>query len=227
MRVGIDKGTDGVLAPIFKDGTFEYIPLSEKVSGSMEEKTFDNTVGVHGRCLSHYLPEKIHGRLLHNDPEFDTNTYGDQTIKGKYLLKLEKNDLLVFYAGLTPYNNTDFEEALYIIGYFEVDYVVDFNYLDEGQKNHMIKELANNSHIKFNGLKNLVVVKGNDSSKLMKQAVLISEKRTNKIGRNYHAVSDEMEEMLGIKGSIQRSIPPRFVTGRGFENLKKILKIED
>lgn len=140
LRVGIDKGTDGVLAPIFKDGTFEYIPLSDKNTDSVEEKTFKNTLGVHGRYLSHYLPEKIHDRVMHDDPEFETNTYGDQTVKGKYLLKLEKNDLLVFYAGLAPYENTDFDEALYIIGYFVVDVVVDFNGLDEGQIDSMIKE---------------------------------------------------------------------------------------
>jgi len=27
LRVGIDKGTDGILAPIFNDRTFEYIPI--------------------------------------------------------------------------------------------------------------------------------------------------------------------------------------------------------
>lgn len=226
LRVGIDKGTDGVLAPIFKDGTFEYIPLSEKVAGSSEEKTFKNTMGVHGRFLSHYLPEKIHGRLLHNDPEFETNTYGEQTVKGKYLLKLEKDDLLVFYAGLTPHENTVFDEALYIIGYFIVDDVVDFNVLEDNQVNTMKKELVNNSHIKFNGLENLVVVKGKDSSRLMEYAVLISEKKLNKIGRNYHAVSKEMEALLGISGSIQRSIPPRFVVGSHVENLKDLLAIK-
>lgn len=29
LRVGIDKGCGGVLAPIFEDGSFEYIPIPE------------------------------------------------------------------------------------------------------------------------------------------------------------------------------------------------------
>ena len=29
LRIGIDKGTDGTLAPIFEDGSFEFIPISE------------------------------------------------------------------------------------------------------------------------------------------------------------------------------------------------------
>ena len=86
---------------------------------------------------------------------------------------------------------------------------------------------SNNSHIKSASLDKLVIVKGHDnSSKLLEKAVLISNKKLNKIGRGYHAVSSEMEELLGISGSIQRSIPPRFVTGRYLENLIQLLKIE-
>ncbi|MGB9978394.1 hypothetical protein [Methanobacterium sp.] len=48
----------------------------------------------------------------------------------------------------------------------------------------------------------------------------------NKIGRSYHAVSPEIEKLLGIKGSIQRSIPPRMIKGHEYvENLKILLKI--
>lgn len=70
-----------------------------------------------------------------------------------------------------------------------------------------------------------MIVKGNDSSRLLKHAVVISEKKLNKIGRNYHAVSKEMETLLGIGGSIQRSIPPRFVIGYHLENLKDLLAL--
>ena len=58
LRVGIDKGTDGALGPIFSDGSFEYIPLSEK-SNTSEKKTFSNTKGLNGMYFTQYLPEKI------------------------------------------------------------------------------------------------------------------------------------------------------------------------
>jgi hypothetical protein len=226
LRVGIDKGTDGVLAPIFCDGKFEYIPLSEKALTN-EKKTFKNTKGLYGNHLSHYLPEKIADRKLHMDPEFETFTYGDQTRKRNYLLKLDKNDYLVFYAGLTPYNNDYTEDALYLIGYFKVKAVYDFNKIKESERIVLSKKLLNNSHIKSSSYKDLVIVKGyDDSSKLIENAILLSSKKLNKIGRNYHAVSSEMEEILGISGSIQRSIPPRFVTGQHFKNLMMLLKIK-
>lgn len=100
LRVGIDKGTDGALAPIFADGSFEYIPISEGDSRSKEDRTYRNTIGRAGKPFSVYLPAKIGGRKIHFDPEFKTFTYGDPTIKRNYLRKLEPGDLLVFYAGL-------------------------------------------------------------------------------------------------------------------------------
>ena len=49
LRVGIDQGTDGVLAPIFEDGTFEYIPMSEIDPRSSEDRPYENTMGRSGR----------------------------------------------------------------------------------------------------------------------------------------------------------------------------------
>jgi Nucleotide modification associated domain 3 len=227
LRVGIDKGTDGALAPIFSNGTFEYIPLSEKNQNTQETKTFNNTKGVNGVYFSHYLPKKIENRKLHFDPEFETFTYGDQTAKRNYLLKLNKNDLIVFYSGLTPHENQIYEEGLYIIGYFTVENVIDFNTLSGDETIYQSKILKNNAHIKSNSLENLVIIKGqNKSSKLIEKAILISQKKLNKIGRHYHAVSPTMEKLLGITGSIQRSIPPRFVTEHSLNNLKDILDLK-
>lgn len=226
LRVGIDKGTDGALAPIFSNGSFEYIPLSEKNSKTIEKRTFETTLGNKGIPFSKYLPKKIKKRKLHLDPEFETFTYGDQTIKRNYLLKLEKNDYLVFYAGLTPFENNVYEEALYIIGYLEVEEVIDFDKLTPNEQMRSIQIYKNNSHIKSQGFEKLVIVKGYvKTSKLLDKAVLLSDRKLNKIGRNYHAVSPEMENLLGISGSIQRSIPPRFITENNFENLKNLLNI--
>ena len=102
LRVGIDKGTDGTLAPIFADGTFEFIPISER-DKSKESRAYREVIGRSGKSLSIYLPKKIWNRIPHFDPEFETFTYGDPTAKKKYLLKLKKDDLLVFYPTFRTY----------------------------------------------------------------------------------------------------------------------------
>lgn len=58
LRIGIDKGTDGALGPIFEDKSFEYIPISERHQ-STEERTYRNTLGRKGQPLSTYLPKRL------------------------------------------------------------------------------------------------------------------------------------------------------------------------
>jgi hypothetical protein len=226
LRVGIDKGTDGALAPIFEDGSFEFIPISEGDCRSKEDRTYKNTVGRSGKPLSAYLPKEIENRKMHFDPEFETFTYGDPTSKRRYLLKLEKGDLLVFYAGLTPFKNRRHREGLYIIGYFTVKNVIDFNQLTKEESEKYRQLYPNNAHMKRTcSTKDLVIIIGDESrSKLLEKAILISETKYNKSLVPYQAVSKEMETLLGIHGSIQRSIPPRFIRNENnLKNLKYIL----
>jgi hypothetical protein len=233
LRVGIDKSSDGVLSPIFPDGSFEYIPLSEKDKKSGETRTYADLTSRRGKPLSNYLPPGVAGRRVHLDPEFTTFTYGDVGKKAGYLLKLEPGDILVFYAGLTPYLESklpqaSYPEALYVIGYFTVREIVDLGNSSTSKISSIRQQYPNNSHPKRNSdLQELIMVVGDpEKSKLLDEAILISQKKLNKIGRNYHAVSGQMEELLGVKGSIQRSIPPRFIHERDkLVNLKDLLGI--
>lgn len=229
LRVGIDKGTDGTLAPIFEDGSFEYIPISEEDSQSKEDRTYRNTIGRSGKPLSTYLPKGIANRTMHVDPEFETFSYGDPTPKREYLLKLGKDDLLVFYAGLTPFKNKKHKEALYIIGYFTVEKVIVFSQLTKKEIEKCYRLYPNNAHLKRSyDTEDLVIVIGDKSrSKLLDKAIQISQTKYDKNGKPYQAVSREMEASLGISGSIQRSIPPRFIKNENnINNLKHILGLE-
>jgi len=228
LRVGIDKGCGGALAPIFEDGTFEYIPIPEEDPDTTESRTYLNTESCKGQPFAYYLPSRIEDSCMHFDPEFETFTYGDPTSKRGYLLKLDRNDLLVFYVGLTPFMNTNFEEALYIIGYFTIDRIVDFNQIAETETEEFAKKYQNNAHIKRSmDYQDLVIVAGNkQKSRLLDKAILISKRKPDKRGHLYHAVSPEMEKLLDIHGSIQRSIPPRLIKGKeNLENLKKLIAI--
>ncbi len=228
LRVGIDKGSGGALAPIFEDGSFEYIPIPEEDPDSIETRTYSNTKGWRGNPFAYYLPPRIKDSYLHFDPEFESFTYGDSTAKRNYLLKLDEDDLLIFYAGLTPYKNKNYAEALYIIGYFTIQGIIDFNQLRETEVEKFAQKYANNAHIKRAGdFEDLVILVGKEEkSRLLNKAILISYRKYDKIGRPYHAVSPRMEELLNIHGSIQRSIPPRIIEGKNsLKNLKRILKI--
>lgn len=228
LRVGIDKGCGGALSPIFEDGSFEYIPIPESDSETHETRTYQNTLGIKNKPLADFLPFKICQSKIHFDPEFETFTYGDPSkSKRKSLLKLDKNDLLVFYVGLSPYQNNKYPNALYIIGYFVIKKVIDFSELSKEEISKFCNLYSNNSHIKCDNLKGLIIVEGDKyRSTLLDKAILISKPKQNKIGRPYHAVSPEMEKLLGIKGSIQRSIPPRMIRDQEcMENLKKLLKM--
>jgi hypothetical protein len=67
-------------------------------------------------------------------------------------------------------------------------------------------------------------VVGDENSKILDKAIPISDYKLDKRGRPYHVVSLQYEKLLGISGSIQRSIPPRFIREKKFLiNLMKIL----
>ncbi len=52
------------------------------------------------------LPTCLVDQKMHLDPNFEHLTYGDRRAKGKQLsATLQRDDLLVFYAGLLQTNN--------------------------------------------------------------------------------------------------------------------------
>lgn len=226
LRVAIDKGTGGALGPIFEDGSFEYIPIDEHDEETNEIRTYGSIIGRKGKPFSYFLPKRLRDRRVHYDPEFETFTYGDPTVKRMYLLKLEKDDLLVFYAGLTPFENYRFEEGLYIIGYFVIDKIIDINGLTKSELYANQNLYQNNAHFKRRNKNDVVIAVGSkNDSELLKQAIPISKIKYGKNGIPYHAVSDKMENELGISGSIQRSIPARFIVDKKYlNNLNKILR---
>jgi Nucleotide modification associated domain 3 len=214
LRVGIDSGSGGIQGPLFKDGTFEFIPIPKY--GNRDPRTYGNIIGRHGKPLIEYFPKQRQAKMadhsMHVDPEFETYTYGDPTPPKSSLKNLEEGDMLIFYCGL---HGWDFkcEPALYLIGYFEVlkaGIASDFD-------PKIINKLFNhNYHVMHQGLfheqkDRLVLVKGSDESRLLNKAVLISTTDQDKAGKPLKILSPEMRKIFGTfngKLSIQRS-PPR------------------
>lgn len=119
LRVGIDRGTGGTLAPIFPDGTFEYVPIPEEC-GTNSTDTYATLRARGGGSLARFLPARLAGLHPHIDPDFHAMTYGDAAPRKRFQLnRLCPGDLLVFYAGLTPVPPVD-TPRLFVVGYLEV-----------------------------------------------------------------------------------------------------------
>jgi hypothetical protein len=221
LRVGIDTGSGGIHGPLFKNGSFEFVPIPDPLAH--DSRTYGNTTGRHGQPFIDYFPSAMRARMatqpMHVDPEFETFTYGDPTVPKRSLARLQPGDLLVFYAGLEAWDWHDADApSLYIVGFFQISHAGFASSFSEKQ----ITELfAANAHVResqrlTDERQRLVLIKGGAGSRLLSRAVKISSVGKNSIGQDLKVLSPEMQLIFGDfdgKVSIQRS-PPRWVDQR-------------
>jgi hypothetical protein len=145
LRVGIDSGRGGIQGPLFKDGSFEFVPIDDPRGDC--KQTYGNTKGIHGQMLIEYFPvrlrDKLRNQSIHSDPEFRTFTYGDPTRPKRSLRKLSPGSLLIFYAGLEKWPERA-DGGLYIVGYFEV---AKAGLATEFSTAELQKDFGNNFHV--------------------------------------------------------------------------------
>lgn len=227
LRVGIDSGAGGMQGPLFEDGSFDFVPIPDCFHKKGENpETYGNTKGRSGRLLLDYFPEhrwaKYKNFPIHMDPEFETFTYGDPTQGAKRGLRnLHKGDILVFYAGLEPWPHRG-EKDLYIVGYFNVGWAGLATDLNETELN---ARFHNNFHVRHKAAferqkRELVLVQGDESSKMLKKAVLISDRRKDRSGRPLKVLSEDAQTRfsdfdgrVGIQRSAPRWVPQSHVLG--------------
>ena len=227
LRVGVDSGCGGIQGPLFDDGTFEFICIP---AGRKDGDTYGSRVGRYGRPWLDFFPEsqrlRVAKHCIHDDPEFETFTYGDPTRPKRSLRKLKRGDFLVLYCGLQQWDaenefNDDPRPALYLAGYFEVEKVS----VGELDRNKLLKDFRNNYHVRHKAVfeldkERLIVIKGGPGSRLFRKAFKISSEGKNKLGKPLKVLSKEMRKIFGTFGgvnSIERSLPrwvkPAFVDG--------------
>lgn len=219
LRIGIDTGCGGMHGPLFKDGSFEYVPVPDATDGvGVDERRYGNTVGRLGRKLIEYFPKSKQDRMkdcsIHFDPEFESFTYGDPTSPKARLRNLEPGDFLIFYCGLQGFDHES-EPHLYLMGYFEVEVAGTAEGLADDELSMLFRKNFHVKHPKvFARQKNrLVLVKGNDNSRMLKKAYRISAYGQDKSGRRLKVLSSKIQEVFGDFGgkiSVQRC-PPRWI----------------
>jgi hypothetical protein len=112
INVAANTSLPGFRGPIYPDGSFVYVPIPEREPTDGDVPTYAE-LGVLDD-LPFDVPEKLHDRRVHIDPEFadyygrDRYTYGDEHgVKAGPLSTLEPGDYLLFYATLTAYDPDD------------------------------------------------------------------------------------------------------------------------
>ena len=204
LRVGMDLGYGG-LGPLFPDGTFEYVPIPDDPDRVSEHSLFFTDIPARsGGSVARFVPRRHRDSPAHYDPEFDTFTYGDPTRnKRGQLLRLAEGDMLVFYAGLRPPEESH-GSKLYIIGYLTIVQAHAIKTLSPWPPPEY-KYLWGNAHFRRDrGDEDLVVVQGRPAaSRLLVRAVPLSDGQQN--------VLREMTELLGISGSVKRAGAGRWV----------------
>ncbi|UUZ77401.1 hypothetical protein LP414_09345 [Polaromonas sp. P1(28)-13] len=216
LRVGVDSGSGGIQGPLFPDGSFDFVPIPDNSGYGL--RTYGNTLGVKGVPLSEYFPKgrqnAIHGQSMHVDPEFETFTYGDPTAPKAGLRRLQRGDMLVFYAGLSGWGY-ECEPALYLVGYFMVEWA---GLATDLPWHELKKRCGKNFHVMHDELyrqqrERLVLVQGGPGSRLLTRAHCISAISCNKMGQPLKVLSPSAQKIFGDfdgRISIQRS-PPRWV----------------
>ena len=232
LRVGIDTGSGGIHGPLFRDRSFEYVPIPDRFGDrGVDGRTYGNTLSRTGQRLVSYFPERLRTRMnnqsIHFDPEFETFTYGDPTRLKSSLKRLDEGSLLVFYAGLEGW---DFhcDPALYIVGYFRV---AKAGLAESFSRAELADVFGSNFHVRHRPVfedqeDRLVLVKGAAGSRLLRNARRISSVGRNRSGGSLHRLSPEMQEVFGDFGghtSIQRS-PPRWVMPEFAERAAEYVK---
>jgi hypothetical protein len=239
IRVGIDKVCGGISSPLFKDGTFEFVPIPEYYYRNhpfdpKKVKTYTTEKGKSGKAFIEYFKtegkdkEQHRDCPIHADPEFSTFTYGDGNYTKNALVNLEKGDYLVFYAFFEGYD-AKVSSGMYIFGYFEVENSL---LVQEDEQFELVAdEFKNNFHIKnkeiflrdINNPKNkgLKLVKGTANSRLLKYAYSISRVLPSEAKKaDIHVISDEMMKIFGNFGgkiAIQKN-PLRWITNKDLAN---------
>lgn len=215
LRVGIDHGTGGALAPIFPDGTFEYIPIPEMVP-TLYTLTYATSPGRHVRSLATVLPARLAALPPHVDPDFSAVTYGDAAPrKRQQLLRLDPGDLLVFYVGLSPRAHED-RSRLFAIGYITVRRVHDLSARDLHRPD-LRRQFARTAHFLRRPLdQHLALVEGEPAlSRLFARAVPLGDGRDCLL-RDLAG--------LGYQGSLLRAVGHWIRTAAGLSALETWLQ---
>ena len=166
VNVGSNGTNPNGRGRIFKDYTFEYLPIPESEETRQKVFTYRQLGFRHLRFPD--LP-------VHLDPSFETFTYG-HVKRGfgdiRTFLRLTANDVVFFFATLQKKEGW----STFIIGYFGNPKVYDCRRLSAKEiLGFKSKGFADNAHLKRLNPSVDLLIKGGKNSRLLKRAFPLAE----------------------------------------------------
>jgi len=128
LNVGANCSHGSLRSPVFADGRFEFLPIPETGVGNCDTKVIPKYCDLFTKEL---VPKSYLNRLVHNDPEFESFTYGDYPTRiprVSVLRHSQKGDFLFFIARLVEYavsGNCTGKAGFYLIGFFELSDILE------------------------------------------------------------------------------------------------------
>lgn len=124
VRVGADQSPAGghFNSPVdVSTGRFVYvgIPETRPILRGCEHPYRSTALTARLARMGVRLPDALRGRNMHLDPDFQHCTYGDHGVRATQLARLERGDMIVFYAGLRAAARHELVYAL--VGQLTVD----------------------------------------------------------------------------------------------------------
>ena len=178
------NSSDPFVGPLFDDGTFEFLPISDRESPYAVRYRDLRSYYDPDRDLRQYVPERLWDAACHNDPEFETLTYGDVGDNGRSsnLTSLERGDVLLFLARLSrrvgakgkPTKLTA-EDRFYLIGGLLVDYA---RFVSRHPRER--ERFASNAHA-IRGDEEFLGVAGTIQSRRFERAVPVTREICDKV----------------------------------------------
>jgi hypothetical protein len=224
LRVGADttEAGGGFHSPIFDDLSYLFIPIPDWDIIPNRALTY-GSYQWNGKSVEEYLPVTIRSipsvkQTIHNDPEFNTFTYGSPMyVKGKKgkqieknyrgLSKMDKGDIIAFYAAFrNPKYVNHPMNGYYFFAYMIIQTVISYSnpaLLSDADKQLVI----NNHHYIHNCWDQVIVVGRKTESRVLDKAVLLSSirDRRGRRGTNYYPNQSASEKLGGYDRSLNFS----------------------
>jgi len=229
-----DRGENGFYNPVFEseDGTingYELIPIPEDREIGPR---FDQIIGTTGRPISDYIPRRKwleNHPLAHFDPNFVHKTYGDnysregqQSGVPRMLSQLEQGDLLIIFARMQKWENSDFIEGtqrVYIAGWIEIEKIIDYQTTPDEEISPWLNEHKNaNSHFfthegsieSFRSWLDIVAIGNSKVGGQLKQPIVFTKgPEYNEDNRHVgFPILSEMQEMIADNHRLVNMIGP-------------------